>query len=101
MYQKGMSPRAKRCVYVDGQPGAQYDALAVSALQFSPDSRHSVYVVDGPEQGSQNVSFVVIDRAEGKRYEAVYADTLDVSDAGVRYAARAGRRFLRVAQPLQ
>lgn len=101
MYKIGMSPRAKRCVYVDGQPGMQYDALAVSALQFSPDSHHSVYVVDGVVEGSQDASFVVTDGVEGKRYEAVYADTLKILDAGVAYAARAGRRFLRVTQSLQ
>ena len=102
MHKIGMSPRAKRCVYVDGQPGVQYDALAVSALQFSPDSRHFVYVVHGVQEGSRQVSFVVANRTEAKRYDAVWTRTLGVQDTGaVVYVAQSGRKFLRVTHPIQ
>jgi hypothetical protein len=101
MYEIGMSPRAKRSAYVDGQPGAPYDALAVSAVRFTPDSRHSVYVVTGLETASGLVSFVVVDRTEGRRYDEVYAHTLDLLDASLVYAARSGRKFVHVAHPMQ
>lgn len=101
-HKKGLSARAKRCVYVDGLTGPQYDALGISDLRFSPDSRHVAYLVRDLEEGSRHVSFVVTDGVEGQHYDAVYPGTVIVLDTGVtEYTARAGRRFLRVTQSLR
>jgi len=99
---KGVGKNAKRRVYVDGQPGREYDARAVSGLEFTPDSRHVIYVVHGLQEGSRKVSFVVTNRAEGRRYDAVWTRTLSVEGTGtVAYVAQSGRKFLRVTQPIE
>ena len=100
--QKAIGKSAKRRVYVDGQPGPEYDTQNVSGLQFSPDSRHFIYVVHGLQEGWRKVSFVVTNRTEAKRYDAVWTRTLNVQDAGaVVYVAQSGRKFLRVTHPIQ
>jgi hypothetical protein len=100
-YEQGLTRRAKRRVYVDGQSGIEYDALAVSRPQFTSDGRHSVYAVHHLQENSRNVSFVVADGAEGKRYDYVFG-TLDVVDnRAVVYTAQSGRKFFRVTQSLQ
>ena len=100
--QKAIGKSAKRRVYVDGQPGPEYDTQNVSGLQFSPDSRHFIYVVHGLQEGSRKVSFVVTNRTEAKRYDTVWTQTLNVQDAGaVVYVAQSGRKFLRVTHPIQ
>jgi roadblock/LC7 domain-containing protein len=99
---KAVGRRAKRRVYVDGQPGSEYNAQDLSGLWFSPDSRHFIYVVHDVEESSGNVSFVVTDKTEGKRYDGVWARTVEVLDTGaVDYVARAGRKFFRVTQSIQ
>lgn len=97
-----LGTRAKRRVYVDGQPGREYDVLNPAHLQDSPDGRHVIYVAHRLKEASREVSFVVIDRAEGKRYDAVLPATLSVVEGrALTYVARAGRRYLRVLQPLE
>ncbi len=99
---KGVGRSAKRRVYVDGQPGPEYDARGVSGLEFSPDSRHVAYVVHGLQEGSRRVSFVVTNRTEGRRYDAVWTRTLGLQNAGAAiYVAQSGRKFLRVTQSVR
>jgi Tol biopolymer transport system component len=99
---KGVGRSAKRRVYVDGQPGPEYDTQNVSGLEFTPDSRHVIYVVHGLQEGSRKVSFVVTNRTEARRYDAVWTRTLGVQDTGaVVYVAESGRKFLRVTHPIQ
>jgi WD40-like Beta Propeller Repeat len=99
---KAIGRTAKRRVYIDGQPGAEYDTREVSALQFSPDSRHAVYIIHGLQEGSRRVSFVVTNRIEAKHYDAVWARTLTIQDAGtVAYVAQSGRRFVRVTHSMR
>jgi hypothetical protein len=53
------------------------------------------------QEKSRNVSFVVTDTAEGKRYDYLFG-TLDIlENRAVVYAAQSGRKFFRVTQPLQ
>jgi hypothetical protein len=99
---KSIGRTAKRRVYVDGQPGAEYDARDVTGPRFSADSRHAVYTVHGVQDGSRKVSFVVANRTEGKRYDAVWARTLSMPDGGALvYVAQSGRKFVRVTQTIQ
>jgi hypothetical protein len=100
-YERGLTLRARRRVYVDGQSGAEYDALRISSPQFTSDGRHTVYAVYHVQENSRNVSFVVTDGAEGKRYDYLFA-ALDILDnRAVVYAAQSGRKFFRVTQSLQ
>ena len=100
-HELGLTRRAKRRVYVDGQSGIEYDALALSRPHFTSNGRHSVYAAYHLQENSRNVSFVVTDGAEGKRYDYVFG-TLDILDnrAAV-YTAQSGRKFFRVTQSLQ
>ena len=99
-YERGLTRRAKRRVYMDGHSGVEYDALRVSKLLFTSDSRHLIYAVHQLQEGSQNVSFIVTDGAEGKRYD--YLLTLLVLDTRtVVYTAQSGRKFFRVTQSLE
>ncbi|MBP1778548.1 MAG: hypothetical protein H6Q86_4559 [candidate division NC10 bacterium] len=101
-YEQGFTTRARRRVYVDGKAGAEYQAQGLAGLRFSPDSRHVTYVVHRLEESSRTVSFVVVDTTEGKRYDYVIAATLNTLDDGATtYVAQAGRKFLRVTQPVQ
>jgi len=100
-YERGLTRRAKRRIYVDGQAGNEYDALAISRPQFTSEGSHSVYAVYHLQEKSRNVSFVVTDTAEGKRYDYLFG-TLDIlENRAVVYAAQSGRKFFRVTQPLQ
>ncbi len=92
---------ARRRVYVDGQPGALYDTRALTGIYFTPDSRHVVYAVHGLEENSRKLSFIVIDRAEGKRYDAVWWRTLGVREREITYVAQSGAKFVRVTQAVQ
>lgn len=101
-FESGASQRARRRLYVDGQGGTEYDALGTSGPWFSADSRHAAYVVHGLEETSRHVSFVVTDSIEGKRYDHVFAGTLEVVNSStVVYTAQAGRKFVRVTQMIQ
>jgi hypothetical protein len=100
--EKALRKTAKRRVYMDGEPGDEYDSRAVANLQFSADSRHAVFVVDGVQEGPRTVSFVVTDRTALRKYDAVWAETLSIQDAKrIVYAAQSGRKFVRVTQALQ
>jgi len=98
-YDQGRTPRARRRVFLDGQPGTEYNADAISNLRFSPSSRHFGYAVHhGPEA---ELSFVVIDGAESKRYDGVWGRFLEFDgEAALTWIAQSGRRFVRVRQPL-
>jgi hypothetical protein len=92
---------AKRRVYVDGQPGPLYDSRALGGIHFTPDSRHVIYLVHSLKDASPKDSFVVVDQAEGKRYDSVWARTLDVREREISYVAQSGAKFLRVTQAIQ
>jgi hypothetical protein len=98
-YDQGRTPRARRRVFLDGRPGTEYNADAISNLRFSPSSRHFGYAVHhGPEA---ELSFVVIDGAESKRYDGVWGRFLEFDgEAALTWIAQSGRRFVRVRQPL-
>jgi DNA-binding beta-propeller fold protein YncE len=99
--EKAVGRTGKRRVYVDRQPGQEYDTRNITGLQFTADG-HVIYVVHGLKEGSRNVSLVVIDRTEAKRYDTVWTRTLSVQDSGsVAYVAQSGRKFVRVTQTIQ
>ncbi len=95
-YARRFTQRARRQVFLDGQPGKEYDAIAVFNLTFSPDSQHLAYDVHDIDGGR---SLVVVDGQEGKHYDQVMSGSLSFSgDNLVTYMARAGRKFYRVTQ---
>jgi len=96
-----LARNAKRRVYVDGQPGPLYDSRALGLIGFTPDSRHVVYLVHNLKDSSPKDSFVVVDQAEGKRYDSVWARTLEVREREISYVAQSGAKFLRVTQAIQ
>ncbi len=97
-YGKGLTRRARRQVFLDGQPGKEYDAVGLSDLTFSPDSQHFAYET---HDIGNDVSLVVVDGQEGKHYDAVMPDSISVTDQKtVTYVAREGRKFYRVTQPV-
>lgn len=54
------------------------------------------------EDGPRHFSSVVVKGTEGLRYDRVFVrSSAPVETAAMTYAARAGRRFVRVVQPLQ
>jgi hypothetical protein len=90
--------RARRTVLLDGQPGTEYNAIALSNLMFSPDGRHFAYAAHDIGDG---VSLVVIDGAESKRCDMVWGSSLKFDgETALTWVARAGRKFYRVRQPL-
>ncbi len=101
-YERGFTARAKRRVYVDGIAHPEYNAQLVGRLQFTPDGKHLTYVVARASEASRDVSFVVIDGVEGKRYDYVYGSPRLASDGqSVNYTVQAGRKFYLVTQPLE
>ena len=98
-YDQGRTPRARRRVFLDGRPGAEYNSDFISNLRFSGTGRRFAYVVHHGGEG--DVDFVVIDGAESKRYEGVWGRFLKFDgESALTWIARAGRKFLRVRQPL-
>jgi hypothetical protein len=98
-YDQGRTPRARRRVFLDGRPGAEYNADFISNLRFSGTGQRFAYVVHHGGEG--DVDFVVIDGAESKRYDGVWGGFLKFNgESALTWIARAGRRFLRVRQPL-
>jgi Tol biopolymer transport system component len=101
-YERGFTRRAKRRVYVDGVAHPEYNAKAVGGLQFTSDGNHLIYVVARASEASRDVSFVVVDGAEGKRYDYVSgAPRLDPNGRSVNYSAQAGRKVYLVTQSLE
>jgi len=97
-YDQGRTPRARRRVFLDGRPGPEYNALAVSNLRFSPSGRRFAYVVHDIGDG---ISLVVADGAESKRYDGVWGRFLAFDgESALTWIAQTGRKFLRVRQPL-
>jgi hypothetical protein len=97
-YDQGRTPRARRRVFLDGQPGTEYNALAVSNLRFSPSGRRFAYAVHDIGDG---ISVVVVDGAESKRYNGVWGRFLAFDgESALTWIAQTGRKFLRVRQPL-
>ena len=97
LYLEGYTNRARRRVVVDGRAGTEYNALGLYDFQFSPDSKHFAYGVMGLEKAG---SLVVLDGAEGKRYDFVYPGTVKISSDAVCYVARVGPRFVKVVQAI-
>jgi Tol biopolymer transport system component len=102
LYDQGYTRRAKRRVYVDGVAGAEFDALFLGRLLFSPDGSHLVYVVGGVSEGSREVAFVVTDDLAGRLYDDIFGvPGVDSEGRSVSYIAQSARRFLYVKQPLE
>jgi hypothetical protein len=99
LYDQGFTVRARRRVYVDGVAGPEYNARALTRLQFTVYGRHLLFVTSGVSENSRTVAFVVADGAEGKRYDYIYGD-IRVEGASFSYTAQAGRKFLRVRHVL-
>lgn len=100
-YERGFTRRARRRVYLDGVAGTEYDAMFLGRLQFTLDGNHLSYVVGRTSENSRNVSFVVIDRAEGKRYDDIFGwPRIGGDGRSISYIAQAGRKFYVVTQPL-
>jgi hypothetical protein len=95
---KGATIRAHRRVWFDGQPGRDYDALGLSGLLFSHDSKHLAYVVHDP---GNKKHFIVLDGQEGKYYDEIFFGALRFNVSGeFVYFAREGRKYLRVTHPI-
>jgi len=102
-YDEGYTSRAKRRVFVDGEAGQEYDAIAVANLQtlLTGPEFHLAYEVHN-DKYRDDTSFVVVDDLEGKPYDAVMRYSLRFSDEKtVTYIARQGRKFFRVTQSLR
>lgn len=101
LYDQGFTARARRRVYVDGVAGREYNARSLTRLQFTPDGRHLLFVTGGVSENSRNVSFLVADGVEGKRYDYIYGD-IRVEGASFAYTAQSGRKFFTVRHtPIQ
>ena len=97
-FEEGFTRRARRRVCVDDKTGSEYDALAVTDLTFSQDSRHLAYAVHDAG-GSQ--SFAVVDGQEAKHYDRILPGTMSISgDKTLSYVAQSGRKFVRVTRVL-
>ena len=101
LYETGLTARAKRRVFVDGQPGNSYNANAVGVLisYVSDDKVHVIYEVHDSKLNNAVSSFVVQDTVEGKHYDQIIFRSLDRTENNrMTYVAREGRRFYRVTQ---
>jgi hypothetical protein len=102
-YDLGRTSRAKRRVFVDGEVGKEYDAIAVGNLQtrLAGPELHLAYEVHD-DKYHDGASFVVVDGLEGKHYDAVMPYSLQFSgEKDVTYLARQGRKLFRVTQSLR
>ena len=75
-----------------------------SELQFSSNGRHLFYNVKETSSNEPNGAkeHVVLDGRAGKAYEEIIPGGLKMIDENtLRYVARDGRKFLRVAVKLQ
>lgn len=69
---------------------------------FTADGSHVIWVVEGLSVSSKNVSLVVADGLEGKRFDYVYGMPRITFEGGsIEYVAQTGRRFCLVRQPLE
>ncbi len=87
-------------IFIDGKPSEEYQAEEIDVETGWFDAKlHVAYAVRGKD--NERDAFVVIDSVEGKRYDEVFAHTLQISkDGTVAYVARQGRKFFRVTVPL-
>ena len=102
-FESGFTARGKRRVFVDGIPGAVYDAKGTGSLivMQTGETIHLSYAVHENKLGSVVFSLVVQDGLEGKRYDRVFGGTLMYEDdRTVTYLAQRGRKFFRVTQSL-
>ena len=93
----------KRRVFVDGQPGKEYEsrALVAGPIRFNSGELHVAYEVHGDKEKNDK-SFVVLNGEEGTPFERILQGTAHFSgQATVTYLARNGRTFFRVTQSLQ
>jgi hypothetical protein len=98
-FEAGNTARAKRRVFVDGQPGKEYDATAVS--NFRSRGARLAYEVHNDKNAAGEASFVVIANQEGPRYDVIVQNTLSFTDDNaVTYLARRDRTFVRVTHAL-
>lgn len=98
-FKAGRTRRALRRVVLDGQAGAEYDALDISSFRFSPGKDHFAYEVVGAQKDRD---MVVCDGMEGKLYDALFTGSLKfLDDQTLEFVARDGRRFLRVTQSFE
>ena len=97
-FDQGYTRRARRRVFLDGQPGTDSNALSISSLGFSRDGRHFAYAAHDIGDG---VSLVVVDTAESKGYDAVWGSSLQFEGGNaLTWVSRTGHKFFRVRQPL-
>ncbi|MEE8200108.1 MAG: hypothetical protein V3R29_02980 [Candidatus Acidoferrales bacterium] len=97
-YDEGWTGRARRRVFLDGQPGKEYDAWGLANLTFSPDNQHFAYEAHDIGNGK---SLVVVDGQEGKLYDQVMMSLSFSGESSITYVAREGRKFYRVTQTVQ
>lgn len=91
-FKAGGTPRARRTVVLDDQPGKEYNADAISVLLFSTDHRHYIYPVVGIDDKRD---LVVADGAESKQYDNVL-DLHFTPEGAATFLARDSGRLLRV-----
>jgi hypothetical protein len=92
--------KLKARMFIDGQPGTEYEAKFVTAarVQVLDGKFHSVYEVHREKQHDSR-SFIVLDGQEGKPYDAILAGSAHFRGAGeVTFIARSGRKFFQVTQ---
>lgn len=86
-------------VIVDGTAGKEFESFPVEALLFSPDGRHTAYILR--QGGLLGKSRVVLDGIEGNKYGfgAIYKHSLAFSPEGaVSFLVFDGGKVLRVTQ---
>lgn len=86
-------------VFVDGTAGEEYRARSVAVVtHLLDDELHVAYAVRSKDDEAD--SFVVLDGRVGKRYDGLLTVSLELSDDGLAYVARQGRKFFRVSRAL-
>lgn len=88
-------------VFMDGRQLAEYraDRLGSVRTSLAGETLHLAYQVTQQDASGKASSFVVLDGAEGNRYDTILAPGPELSPGGaVTYVARRGRQFVRVTQ---
>lgn len=97
-FKEGETPRARRSVVIDGQPGREYNALDIRLPFFSRDGRHYYY---GVTAASGFRDLFVVDGHESKLYEHLGNGGYSADGKSVTFIAQDSSRLLRVTASLQ
>lgn len=89
---------ARRRVVIDDKQLEEHDCFYLSDLQFSSDSRHSVYAVHGAKDKAEHI---VVDGQDGKIHQQIVPGSVKfVDEHTVTYVARNDTKIVRVTWKL-